>query len=425
MKFSETLLMAAGSLWGHKTRSVLTILGVVIGIGSVLAVVTLGQSFEHGIVSQFNDVDNRAVFATSTLKGTGDHGPPNAGAFGDIFTSRDAQNLAGLPHVQEVVPTGSLPTTAFSMEGKTLVFSAVTATTSHSSSVRADKAQYASGGPFQDGQAQIVVGDSLGQILANLTGHAIVAGEHVQIHFPDGSIRDTVLAGVLAHSDTLFGAANTAAYVPLDPFYHVQVQSPRTNATVTLYRSIAVLSDSAANAGTVRDEVKAYVTGPTADSSALKSSQTDIEVATSSDITSAISTAFNQVTAFIGAIAVVSLIVGAIGIANIMLVSVTERIREIGIMKAIGARNGEILRLFLVESVLIGVIGSAIGIGLGLALGSLVVGVLLSASKVAIVIPYPWIGYALLVGIGVGAAAGILPARRATKIEPIRALAHE
>lgn len=127
----------------------------------------------------------------------------------------------------------------------------------------------------------------------------------------------------------------------------------------------------------------------------------------------------DQLTIFIGGIAAISLVVGSIGIANIMIVSVTERTREIGIMKAIGARKRDIVQLFLVESVILGAIGAFFGVAFGVGIGYLLV------SWIGWPMAYPidWIVIAVVVGVGV--ASGLYPAWRAAKIDPIEALRRE
>ncbi len=427
MIFRESLRMAAGSLWSHKTRSILTILGVIIGVSSVLAVVTLGKSFEASVVGQFDDVDNRAVFVSETLKEGANRGPPNAGNFGPVFTKVDVDHLTAMDHVQRVIPNGDVQATALLYEGKTYVFRTLKATVAESDTVkpRDDKALYSSGTVFADGKSQVVLGFNVAEGLGNLTGKPVNPGAALTLRFPDGSQRDATVVGVLAKSDSLFGQSNDNVYVPLDPFYQATIQSPSSGKIVPVYSGLSLRADSARNTNAVRDAAKAYFAGTGSDAKALLPPQVIVQVATQGDIVGAISAVFDQVTLFISAIAVVSLIVGAIGIANIMLVSVTERTREIGVMKAIGAKNGEILRLFLLESILIGVVGSVIGLALGLGLGAFVVSVVFSASKTAVVLPYEWIGISLLVGTLVGVVAGYLPARRATRIQPIQALAYE
>jgi putative ABC transport system permease protein len=423
MLFGETLRMAGSSLWGHKTRSLLTILGVVIGVSSVLAVVTLGKSFESSIIGQFNDFDTRSVFVTLTQNSTGgDRGPPNAGQFSDAFTSRDVAELAKLQGVEAVTPTGTLQVSALVYQGHQVPFRSLTATQPTHQNVR-NLDKYASGGPFHSGAAEIVLGDDLAANLGQ--GTPAPVGSTVEIRFQGKPSVNATIVGVFRHEETQFGSSNSAAYVPVDPFYHNEAVSPATGATVQIFSGLQVLAKDVSQVDAVRDRVKTYLLGPGSDAQRIIPKQVKILVNTQGDIIASISDSIGQVTAFISAIAVVSLLVGAIGIANIMLVSVIERTREIGVMKALGARNGEILNLFLVEAVLIGLIGSAIGIGLGLGLGIMVVKGVFAAQKVAVVLPYPWIGIALVVGILVGVLAGFLPARRATKIQPIKALAYE
>lgn len=419
--------MAASNLWGHKTRSLLTILGVVIGVSSVLAVVTLGDSFENSIVSQFDEVDNRAVFVTATLKENAGGGPPNAGAFGNIFTSRDRDALRTLPNVATVTAEGELPTSALVVDGKTLAFRSVTATDSQNGDLveQPGATLYAAGGVFRDGEREVVLGATIAGILGNLTGSPIAPGKEMTLQLADGTNMDVTVAGILAETSALFGQSNAKVYVPLDPFYNVRIESPKTGQLVQVFAGFTVLSDSPRNVDEVRDAVRAYITGPDSDAQALLASEAVIQVATQSDIVGAIGVVFDQVTLFIGAIAVVSLIVGAIGIANIMFVSVTERTKEIGVLKAIGARNREILVMFLLEAALIGVVGSVIGVALGLGLGVVVVSGIFAAEGVAVVLPYGFISIAVAVGVLVGVLAGFIPARKATRIQPIQALGYE
>ena len=139
------------------------------------------------------------------------------------------------------------------------------------------------------------------------------------------------------------------------------------------------------------------------------------------EIIKTMAAATSSMTALLGAIAAVSLLVGGIGIMNIMLVTVTERTREIGIRMAIGALGGEVLLQFLVEAVVLSVLGGALGVGIGV-LGAYLAS---SAMRMPFVLSVPTIGLAFAVSAAIGVVFGFLPARKAAGLEPIEALRHE
>lgn len=431
MFLGEGLRMAMGNLWSHRMRSLLTILGVVIGVGSVLAVVTLGASFEESIVGQFDSVDQQTVYVYSSVTPLGG-GPPDCQQFCNIFTDVDRAALAALDGVERVTVSVDIPSTSLSWNGTDLTYERLTATVPESDEVRVAD-DYASGGAFTLGERQVVLGSTIAQLLA-LSGKPdgtkleevaqVQAGDAIAIRFPDGRQVDATVAGVLKEDMTFFGDRNGRVYVPVDPFYNTTRPSPTTGEESRVYAGFTVIAGSVRDVEDVRDAADAYIQDES-DARTLKIDGQELAVDTASDIQGQISAVFSQVTLFIGAIGGVSLLVGAIGIANIMLVSVTERTREIGVMKAIGAKDREILTLFLLEAVLIGVVGSLFGIALGFAGGAGVVKGVFAAEDVPLVIPYEWLGYAVAVGMGVGVVAGFLPARRATKIQPIQALSYE
>lgn len=420
MFFGESLRMAVANLWGHKVRSLLTILGVVIGVGSVLSVVTLGKSFEQSIVGEFDSLDQRTVYVYSSLTPAG-QGPPNCMQYCSIWTDVDLQALQALDGVEHVVVSAEVASTSLAVAGHELTFEGLTATVPEADELRVLD-EYASGGPFVLGSPQVVLGSQVAKYLspeANIT-----AGIAIQVRLPDGRIVNGTVAGVLMEDTNFFGDRNGRVYVPIDPFLTATRPSPSTGELGRVYNGFTLVAEDARVVNRVRDEAKSYVQQES-DARELKVEGQTLSVSTPSDIQGQISAAFDQVTIFISAIGGVSLVVGAIGIANIMLVSVTERTREIGVMKAIGARDGEILILFLVEAFLIGLAGAIVGIALGLFGGYGIVNSGLFGDDFPFVLPYDWVGYSIAVGIGVGLVAGLLPARRATRIQPIQALAYE
>ena len=420
MFLGEGLRMALGNLWSHRLRSMLTILGVIIGVGSVLAVVTLGSSFEESVVSQFDSVDQRSIFVTSSLTPV-NAGPPDCQTYCNIFTDLDRAGLAQLEGVDRVLVQGDVVSSSLTWNGQELTFERLTALTPDADEVRVPE-EYLSGGAFAMGANELVLGSQVAEFLGR--GANVTAGDAITVRFPDGRSLEATVAGVLREDETLFGDRNGRVFVPVDPFYTTTRISPSSGEAVRVYSGFTVVAADPREVDEVRDRVDGYVQ-ERSDANLYKVEEQSLLVATSQDIQAGISSLFDQLTLFIGAIGGVSLLVGGIGIANIMLVSVTERTREIGVMKAIGAKDAQVLTLFLLEAIVIGLLGSLLGIVLGFAGGAAVITGVFAGEDVPLVIPYDWLGYSLLVGIGVGVVAGFLPARRATKIQPIQALAYE
>ena len=216
-----------------------------------------------------------------------------------------------------------------------------------------------------------------------------------------------------------FGDDTPRIFLPVDPFYSTVVESPAVGADVRVYPQLTVVAAPDA-VPAVKDRTEAYLTTDS-DAAQLLTEGTEIRVQTSEDIVGAIQDVISQITRFVTGIAVISLVVAAIGIANITLVSVTERTKEIGIMKSVGATNRDTMQLFLTESVLLGTTGAVLGVPVGLA-------VAWGAARfadVALTLAVDWMVFAVVVGVGVGVVAGLYPAWRAARVDPIDALRYE
>ncbi len=422
----EACRMAVRSLWSRKMRSSLTILGVVIGVAVVVAITSLGDSFEASITGQFDAIDDRSIFVTAGSDGP-QNGPPDAGQFGLVFTSYDRQQLSDIPGVERVVASGIVPVTGLDYQGRDQVFETLTASTADADEVR-NPDDYLLGGPFMDGEREIVLGYNVALTLSGKGAEtpSVRPGDAITITRIDGTNITATVAGILDKQESLFGSNNGQAFVPVDPFYDTQRKSPNLGTNVRVYTGFTVVAASGTDIQEVQDDVEEYML-ERSDASLLLADVEDVSilVATASDITDQISTAFDQVTLFIGGIAGVSLVVGGIMIGTIMLISVTERTKEIGVMKAIGGLDREILLMFLIEAAIIGLIGSILGVLLGTFAGFALVEGLFAGEDVDYVIAWDWMGWGVLAGTTVGIIAGLLPARRATRIQPVEALSYE
>lgn len=425
MFLGEGLRMALANLWSHRMRSALTILGVIIGIASVLAVVTLGASFEEGVVSGFDAVDDRTIFVSVDQDGDVAGGPPEDGGLGRIFSDRDAAIIEAFPGVESVVVQALQPIAGFRIDGRFISFGVLNTANPESDLLSDLAGGYEAGTVFGEGAAELVFSYDVAKRLGG--DESLPVGTRMELLFLDGRTDNVTLVGILAQEDNPFVQFTAGqAFAPIDRYYSFPKQeSPVTGDPVRVFDGLAVLADSPRDLENLADDVEAYLSTRGSDAEGFQVEGTVILVATANDITEQIGQLFDQITLFISAIGGVSLLVGTIGIANIMLVSVTERTREIGVMKAIGAKDKEILVLFLLEAFLIGLAGAVIGIALGVAGGWAIIKSGLFGDDFPFVLPWDWLAYSVLVGIGVGVIAGFLPARRATKIQPIQALAYE
>lgn len=409
----ESFRMSVRAIRGHRLRSVLTTLGVAIGVAAVITFVTLGASLQADVIGEVSGGQSPSM-TVSAAPAQDQPGPPGDGQA--VFTEHDVDRLRGVEDVDAVVPRGSVPISGLAAGGRTLGYNQLTATTpAHFEYVA--RADFESGGPFRQGVREVVVNEPA----ARLFPGNVSVGDTVTVVRQNGSRVDATVAGVLSGSDGPFG--NTPlpqVFVPTDPFYDNSLAAPSSDDPQRVYPSLTVVATSFETIETVQGDVRGYLNGES-DARALKPDSYEFRVQTVEDLVDQIRGLLDTFTAFVTGVAVISLVVGSIGIANIMLVSVTERTREIGIMKAVGAQNTDVLQLFLVEAVVLGVLGSLAGIVLG------VLGAFAATEYVGLPMTFPveWAGIAVAVGILVGVAAGLYPAWSAAKTDPIDALRYE
>ena len=395
-RFREAFAMALLALKAHRLRTFLTMLGIIIGIASVVCVVALGEG------SQRKVLENISSLGTNTLEifpGTG---------FGDIRSNRittlvvsDADALAGLSYVSAVTPTVSKNATAR--------FGSVAA----NALVNGVGPQY-----FAVRGSKLTAGKLFGdEEVVNLTQDAVIDTDTANALFGDDGVDpvgQTVflgdvpvrIIGVIAPQQGGFGARNNLnLYMP---YSSVQARFDGRRAL----RSITVrIADDAAT-----DIAEAGVTQFLTDRHGKK----DFFILNTDDIRQTITQTTQTLTLLVAAIAVISLIVGGIGVMNIMLVSVSERIGEIGVRMAVGARRADILQQFLIEAVLVCLIGGGLGISLALGFGwafnaaGLGFSLIFSSGSIAV---------AFLCSFLIGVVFGFLPARNASRLDPVAALA--
>lgn len=410
MNIADTLRTAVEAILGHRLRSLLTTLGILIGIAAVIVTVGLGEGAQAQVKQQISALGSNLLIITpgSSTTTTGVRGGLGSAA---TLTTRDATALADpavAPDVKGVAPvsTGSATLTA----GSTTWTTSIVGTTPSWLSVRS---QTLTNGRFFTADEQtagadvVVLGPLTAQEMFRFPGNAV--GQTVSI---DGT--NLTVVGVLASSGT--SATGTSqddeAVIPQTTAASLVGSGARTRIG-TLYVQAASQGQLSAAYQEV-NQALLTMHGMTARSAdfTLATQQSLLATATSTDRT---------LTILLGGIAALSLLVGGIGVMNIMLVSVTERVREIGLRKALGATPSTIRRQFILEATLLGLAGGLLGLALGAGGASLLPRLL--SQPVTLSVPAA-LG-ALAVALVVGLAAGVYPAGRAARLAPIDALRSE
>jgi len=402
MSIWQSFLEAIESLTANITRSSLTMLGIVIGVGAVIALMGLGEGTQASITGEIESIGTNVLFVSSG----GDADNPEA------LTTRDAQVIADsslAPSVKKVAPVlqGKVEV---SIPGESTSTSLVAITPEYHLVQSADVAQ---GLPNTDDQLEnytsvVLLGTDVAEELFNRTTDLI--GEKVRLN---GQV--FTVSGVLEEQGASgFGSSGDN-----------QVLVPLTTAQLRLLKRassdevdlIYVQANNAEGVPAAEEEVAQILR------SRHRSTlgEDDFEITTTQSIMDMAETITNTLTLFLGAIAGVSLLVGGIGIMNIMLVTVTERTKEIGLRKAMGARKRDVLSQFLVESSLLSLGGGLIGIMLGFGI-AILVGRLISIKAA---IPVEVVLLATLFSAAIGVFFGLYPANRAASLEPVEALRSE
>ncbi|MBI3450818.1 MAG: ABC transporter permease [Acidobacteria bacterium] len=403
--FLENLAIALKALWANKLRSMLTILGILIGVAAVIAVVSIVQGFFFAVNNLFKDLGSGWVRVVST-RPPGEEGRK----LGEIkLTRADAEALLDSGHeVQNVAP---------------LMFGASTVkkgTREVSTNIAGTVAPYQDIVGFYAGKGRFFT-----DIDDSHRRKVCVVGSKVaeDLELPDDPTGSTVtiggaefmVIGMMEKRGELIGVAlDDFVFVPYGAALNLFGQEREGNTIL----EIAIRSSDRL------DLARAQIIDVLRRSHRLKPDQPDdFRLVSQEQLVGTINTISKYSTLVAGSVAGVALFVGGIGIMNIMLVSVTERTREIGVRKAVGARRANIMLQFLIEAVVLTIIGGALGVALGVGAGRLVTMLFPKIPQAHVPI------WAIVSGLGVSALVGILfgvfPAARAAKLDPIESLRYE
>jgi putative ABC transport system permease protein len=417
MKLSQSVRIAWRSIRSHKLRSTLTTLGVIIGIGAVITFVTMGAGLQAEILGDISPDDQQNVYVWAGPPDTANQGPLSDGEAQRVFTQADAEAVDQLEAVRAGYVYTPVPAQNISANGENRPIRSVIATGRD----YLDPGDIADGERFEMGRPEVV----LNPAMANQFEENVTVGDTVTITVTNAPPVSLTVVGITETSESnspLEGLGpQPRVYLPNDLFLD-QVRGEGGESGVRYIALIAEApSKDAADIDRTKAAVAGYLESNESDASEFLGEDLVIIQRTSTELLSQLENVLDLLQNFVVGIAGISLLVGSIGIANIMLVSVTERTREIGIMKAVGAQNRDILVLFLVESVIIGAIGAVCGTLLGIGGGF----ALTEYIGTAYVFPATWAAIAIAVGVLVGILAGLYPAYNAAKTDPIDALRYE
>ena len=400
------------SLGANKLRAGLTLLGIVIGVAAFITLMAIGRGAQEAVTDRIESLGSNLLFITAPFSFDGS----------SSLTLDDAEALLDpvfTPAVVDVSP--AIDTFGTIVHGRVNSAAPIVGVTPSYESVRGlsvKSGQFISQGHLENRSTVVLLGSDLAEELFGLRDPV---GQRIRIGGAFGELtgRQFTVIGVLESKGGTGIGEDFQAFVPITTAYYRLSAARTTQGGVTVNSITAqVVDDESMDAATRQIDtvlrLRHRITG-----------ESDFTIVNQQDLIETVEETTETFVVFLGAIAGISLLVGGIGIMNIMLVSVTERTREIGIRKAVGAKRRDILFQFVAEAIILSIGGGGVGVLLGLVLSSVLDGVTLGNQAFQTVTSGDIPILAMIVSAGIGLFFGIYPAVRASRLHPIEALRYE